>query len=101
MTLEYRVGGVIITEHTGVWRDSKPTFTEHHKGTQCKGSIGVELEQLTVQIAHDGYKELARQKSQSDNQMQLKADYGGALNSGNVYLRNGGNYITGKPATSW
>jgi hypothetical protein len=59
------------------------------------------LEQLTVQIAHDGYKELARQKSQSDNQMQLKADYGGALNSGNVYLRNGGNYVTGKPATSW
>jgi hypothetical protein len=31
--------------------------------------------------------------------MRLKADGSGALNSGNVYLRNGGDYITSKPAT--
>jgi hypothetical protein len=31
--------------------------------------------------------------------MGLKADGGGALNSGNVYLRNGGDYVTSKPST--
>jgi hypothetical protein len=92
-------GGVIIPKHIGVWRDSKPTFAEHHKGTQCRDSIGVEVEQLTIQIAHDDYQELVVRKSQSGNQMRLKIDYGGALNSGNVYLRNGENYITSKLAT--
>jgi hypothetical protein len=57
------------------------------------------VEQLTVQIAYDGYQELAGRKSQSGNQMRLKADYGGALNRGNVYLRNGGDYVTSKSAT--
>jgi hypothetical protein len=90
---------VIIPEQNGVRRDSKPTFTKHYKGTQCRDSIGVEVEQLAVQIAHDGYQELARQKSQSSNQMRLKEDYGGALNSGNIYLRDGGDYVTSKPAT--
>jgi hypothetical protein len=70
-------GGVIIPEQTGVWCDSKPSFAEHYKGTQCRYSIGVEVEQHAVQIAHDGYQELARRKSQSGNQMRLKADYGG------------------------
>jgi hypothetical protein len=90
--------GVIIPEQTGVRRDSMPTFAEHYKGTQCRDSIRVEVEQLTVQIAHDGYQKLAGWKSQSGNQMRLKADYGGALNSGNVYLRNGGDYVTSEPA---
>jgi hypothetical protein len=67
--------------------------------TQHRDSIGVELEQFTVQVAHDGYQKLARQKSQSGNQMWLKADGGGALNSGNIYLRNGWDYITSKSAT--
>jgi hypothetical protein len=31
--------------------------------------------------------------------MQLEADYGGALNSGNVYFRNRRNYVTNKLAT--
>jgi hypothetical protein len=44
-------GGVIMPEQTGVRRDSKPTFTEHYKGTQCRDSIEVEVEQLAVQIA--------------------------------------------------
>jgi hypothetical protein len=48
-------GRVIIPEHTSVRRDSKPTFTEHYKSTQHRDSIGVEVEQLTVQKAHDGY----------------------------------------------
>jgi hypothetical protein len=91
--------GVIIPEQNGVRCDSKPTFTEHYKGTQCRDSIRVEVEQLAVQIAHDGYQELAGWKSQSSNQMRLKAYYGGALNSGNVYLKNGGDYITSKPST--
>jgi hypothetical protein len=30
--------------------------------------------------------------------MLLKADYGGAFNGGNVYLRNAEDYITSKPA---
>jgi hypothetical protein len=60
--------------------------------------IGVEVEQLAVQIAHDGYQELAGRKSQSGNQMRLEADYGGALNSGNAYFRNGRNYVTSKQA---
>jgi hypothetical protein len=72
--LEYRVGGVIIPEHSSVWRDFKPAFIEHYKGTQCRDSIGVEVEQLAVQIAHDGYQELVRWKSQSDNKIRLKAD---------------------------
>jgi hypothetical protein len=93
------VRGVIIPEQISVRCDSKPTFTEHYKGAQCKDSIGVEVEQLTVQIAHDGYQKLAGWKSQSGNEMRLKADYGGALNSGNIYLRNGGDYITNKSAT--
>jgi hypothetical protein len=92
-------GGVIIPEQTSVQRDSKPTFTEHYKGTQCRDSIGVEVKQLIVQIAHDGYQELAGRKSQPGNQMRLKADYGGTLNSGNVYFRNRGDYITSKLAT--
>jgi hypothetical protein len=62
-------GGVIITERTGVQCDSKSTFTEHYKSTQCRDSIGVEVEQLAVQVAHDGYQKLAGQKSQSGNQM--------------------------------
>jgi hypothetical protein len=48
-------GGVIIPEQTGVRCDSKPTFIEHYKGTQCRDNIRVEVEQLIVQIAHDGY----------------------------------------------
>jgi hypothetical protein len=47
-------GGVIIQEQTGVRRDSKPTFTKNYKSTQHKDSIGVEVEQLAVQVAHDG-----------------------------------------------
>jgi hypothetical protein len=53
-------GGVIIPEHTGVQRNSKPTFTEHYKSTQRRDSIGVEVEQLAVQVAYDGYQKLAR-----------------------------------------
>jgi hypothetical protein len=92
-------GRVIIPEQTGVRHDSKPTFIEHYKSTQRRDSIGVKVEQLTVQVAHDGYQKLAGWKSQSGNQMGLKADGGRVLNSGNVYLRNGGDYITSKPAT--
>jgi hypothetical protein len=62
-------GGVIIPEQTDARCDSKPTITERYKGTQCRDSIGVEVEQLTVKIAHVGYQEFARWKSQSDNQM--------------------------------
>jgi hypothetical protein len=54
------------------------------------------VEQLIVQITHNGYQELAGQKSQSGNQMRLEADYGGALNSGNIYFRNGINFVTSK-----
>jgi hypothetical protein len=92
-------GGIIIPEQTGVRCYSKPALAKHHKGAQCRDSIGVEVEQLAIQIAHDGYQELAGQKSQSDNQMRLEADYGGALNSGNIYFRNERNYVTSKPAT--
>jgi hypothetical protein len=31
--------------------------------------------------------------------MRLKADYSGALNIGNVYLRNRGDYVTSESAT--
>jgi hypothetical protein len=48
-------GGVIIPEQISVRRDSKPTFADHYKSTQHIESIGVEVEQLTVQVAHDGY----------------------------------------------
>ena len=56
-------GGVIIPKQTGVRRDSKPTFMEHYKSTQHRDSIGVEVEQLTVQIAHDGYQDFVGRKS--------------------------------------
>jgi hypothetical protein len=56
-------GGVIIPEQTGVRHDSKPTFAEHYKDTQCRNDIGIEVEQFTIQIAHDGYQEHTRQKS--------------------------------------
>jgi hypothetical protein len=48
-------GGVIISEQTGVRHDSNPTFAEHYKSTQCRDRIGIEVEQLVVQIVHDGY----------------------------------------------
>jgi hypothetical protein len=92
-------GGIIIPEQAGVRRDSKTALTEHHKGTQCRDSIRVEVEQLAAQIAHDDYQELVGWKSQFGNQMRLEADYGGALNSGNVYFRIGGNYVTSESAT--
>jgi hypothetical protein len=57
-------------------------LAKHHNGTQCRDSIGVEVEQLAVQIAHNGYQELAGRKSQSSNQMRLEANYGGALKMG-------------------
>jgi hypothetical protein len=62
-------GGVIIPEQTGVRCDSKPIFTEHYKSTQRRDSVEVEVEQLIVQVAHDGYQKLAGWKSQFDNQM--------------------------------
>jgi hypothetical protein len=61
--------GVIIPEQIGVWHDSKQTFAKHYKSTQRRDSIGVEVEQLAVQVAHDGYQKLAGRKSQYDNQM--------------------------------
>jgi hypothetical protein len=48
-------GGVIIAEQIGVRRNPKPTFAEHYKSTQRRDSIGVEVEKLTVQVAHGGY----------------------------------------------
>jgi hypothetical protein len=92
-------GGIVIPEQTGVWRDSKPALAQHHEGAQCRDSIGVEVEQLAVQIAHDGYQELAGWKSHFSNQMRLEADYGGNLNSGNIYFRNWRYYVTSEPAT--
>jgi hypothetical protein len=62
-------GGIIIPEQTGVQRNSKPALVEHHKGAQCRDSIGVEVEQLAIQIANNGYQELVGWKSQSGNQM--------------------------------
>jgi hypothetical protein len=61
--------GVIIPEQTSVRRDFKPTFIEHYKSTQRRDSIGVEVEQLTAQVAHDGYQKFAGRKSQSGNQI--------------------------------
>jgi hypothetical protein len=59
------------------------------------------VEQLTVQVAQDGYQKLAGRKSQSGNQMRLEADYGGALNSGNVYFRNGKIMLPVSQPCSW
>jgi hypothetical protein len=62
-------GRIIIPKQTGVWHDSKPALAEHHKGAQCRDSIGAKVEQLTVQIAHNGYQELAGWKAQYGYQM--------------------------------
>jgi hypothetical protein len=46
---------IIIPEQTDVRCDSKPALAKHHKDAQCRDSIGVEVEQLAAQIAHNGY----------------------------------------------
>jgi hypothetical protein len=83
-------GRIVILKQTSVRCDSKPAFTQHHKGAKCRDIIGVEVEQLTVQIAHDGYQKFAGWKFQL---MRLEADYGGTFKSGNVYLKNGRDYV--------